>query len=823
MARFTIKDAGGESGSSQRPRSFVIKSPLPGTTPAAGASPIGPADQVRRSLQALITRTDAGARSQIRRPVFYYQNNGQVTAESARTGILDVLTGAWRDTIGQLSRTTTTAAYVVALEETVRFSDDFVLHDRVAQRDFKLRVGLDAWVHNATESIKALVKAAHESGGIDIHFRQLITRLLTSLDEGTSDNSLLDIILDSREMVVRKLREALQANGIEVDRVTVVLLVPFEATREIVENRGSLAIRVQGSESRTEIGYKLELIRDAGQRRRFYFNQLPLHGPGNTIAAELQNQIVRFLDSRYARDDFKRSVSRIESEVSRELNLAFPQRFGLRINNLEIFDRSPEIEDMLFDFQDQHRIIGTSRMLVIEHRGVIRCVDTGKAAAVDPAAFRNNVINWIKLETNKYLQGKTLADVVEIFCSNEEQEENRIRDYLGQQINAKARPYGFVVAPIIAVSQNIPERELVTGREFTVPAHEYALSLPNSKTELEIYALLRLSQPLQLRPYLKDEINLDEIVAARIRGFLARELQTVAPDDFYKSDIANHGGESRLRQDWTGKLSRELEGAFGLAVEELRFGRGRDPIRERFSRLLNATETLQFNRVLTATDGNPRQLGFIVQYHVLGVSKESWGRFQSKALLTASETEQLAEIRQRIEAIYDFRIQPQPKFDTWQPLFFAQHLRESMRQVLEDTIAREFGLVIEVPVDGIFTVDVEPARDPYLISLHEARERLELDKVKLISRNPEAADDWGSLEEDLKNIDNRIAMLDKQIDRAHAQYTERQLKVMSFEQERHALLANPVLAIPSALPAPSAVPDVGEDGSQSGTDRSQHG
>jgi hypothetical protein len=808
MARFTIKKGGGRVDPAS-PTSAPVRLPQ-GDSRFRFITPPNQSADIGRSLQALIVKTDTNARSAPKRPVFLYQQGGEISAETARSGILNAVTGALRDAIGQLTSKAIEAAYVVALDHTAEFRDRFVLYDRVSNQPFNVRVAFDAWVRNSTETIKKLVKASHENGGLDACVRQQITQLLTTLDRGASANSLLDIVLDENAMVVQRLRETLQAAGIEVDKVAIVPLMPFEGHREILENRGPLQIRVRGSESRAEIGYKVELVRDSAQRNRLYLNQLPMHGSSNAISSFIQHQIVGFLDSRYERDDFKRLLPQIESDVSGELNGVCPQRFGLRTNNLEIFNRSPEIEDQLFDFQHQYRIIGTTRMLAIEHRGVIRCVDSGRAANVNPNDFKNEVIEWIKLETGQFLQAQTLADVVELFCANEEAEENKIRAHLDQRVNARARGYGFNVSPIIAVSQNIPERELVTGREFTVPFQEYTLNLRNSRTELEIYASLRLVDASKLRRYLRDEVSLDEIVAARISQYLARELQTVAPDDFYKSDVANFGGEANLRERWTANLSKEFVELFGLTVDGLRFGRGRDPIRDRYSQLLNATETIRFERYLIGADGEPRRLGFVVQYHVVSTSKEHWIKFQSKALSTQNEREQLDEISIRIQAMYDSRIQYQPKFDVWQQAVFARHLREQMRRELEDTITREYGVVIDVPTDGIFTIDVDPARDPILKRLHEARTELELEKIKLIRNNPGASDDWGGIQEELTRIDGRVALLDAEIERAHRKLTDQQLRLMTVEEERqHRLGGATVAGLPPPSPAtgPAAAND----------------
>lgn len=802
MARFTIKPTSSAPPQpSQGSSRFVIKSNN------APINPI-PGSDNRFSLRALVTKTEINSRSHPKRPVFLYQGSGDVSAETARSGILNAVTGALRDAIGQLTSRATEAAYVVALDYTAQFRDEFVLYDRVASGSFKVRVSFDAWVRNSTESIKTLVKAAHEGGGIDSLVRQRIAEALAHMDEGASNNSLLNIVLDNRAAVIQKLRDTLQADGIEVDKVAAVALLPFDGTRQIIENRGTLEIRVRGSESRAEIGYKLELVRDIGKRNQLFINQLPMQGPANSISSAIQTHLVAFLDSRYSRDDFKRSLARIESEVGGALNIFCPQRFGLRVGSIEIFNRSPEIEDQLFDFQDQYRIIGTSRMLVIEHRGVIRCVDTGKASTVDPAAIKNMVVDWIKLETDQFLQGKTLADVVELFCVDEEAEENRIRAHLDKWINERARAYGFNVSPIIAVSQNIQERELVTGREFTVPLREYNLNLRNSRTELQVYARLRLvlEKAGTLKRYLRDDVSLDEIVTDRISQFLAKELQTVAPDDFYKSDVANFGGETGLRERWTSKLSDELIRDFGLQVDSLRFGRGRDPIRDRFSQLLNATETIRFERTVTGVDGDPRRLIFVVQYHILSASKDNWIKFQNKALSISSDREQLDEIAVRIQAMYDSRIQYQPRFDIWQQAVFARHLREQMRSDLVSAIANEFGLVIDVPADGIFTIDVEPAHDPVLKRLHEVRTELELQKVRLIGTNPGASDDWGEISGEIANIDGRIAMLDDQIDQAHKKLTDQQVKLLTVENERQQRLAGGMI---TGLPSPSSTPNPG--------------
>jgi hypothetical protein len=275
---------------------------------------------------------------------------------------------------------------------------------------------------------------------------------------------------------------------------------------------------------------------------------------------------------------------------------------------------------------------------------------------------------------------------------------------------------------------------------------------------------------------------LDKVLINKISEFVGRQLQTnVPPDRFYKSDIANDGGDMTLRMNWIRDLSEVLKADFGLKVEHLEFGRGHDPIRGRFAQLLNVNETYSFDRELITAAGQKKTIRIIILYQVLGASEASWDRFQNKALIAQTERAQLDEVRDRIKLLFEFAFQQHRFYEIWKSKNFTEPARERLRKDIMETIAREYGLVIEIAQNALFTIEIDQDFDPGLQRLLKAREEIEAQKIAIIQRRAIDDEAFEEIKEELQRSNRKLDLLNGEIDKAQKKFLDNQLQGTPFE------------------------------------------
>lgn len=783
MPTFRIKpDAPTPPPSDQRSM-FRIKSDTGAFRIQAQNDPV-PDRAPPRSLNPLIVLARPEAPTDRRQRNFIWRAEGVVEPEAASTGLLAALTAPIRSAVERLTIRGNPTTYAVQVAENAVFDQMHEFDDQELQARFQAQLLLSAWVVNFNDDIKRAVNATHLAGSVD----QLVidtTRDIIADINRSGDRSALETLLTAPHQIERRIRERLGESGLQTDKVR-LRPIPFnDKSRIIVEPVSRIACRTLRSDAIANVGYRIVLEVDPHHRKLWYCCRLPEEGGSNSILGEVRNFVAAFLDARYPISRFSSGLGQISHELSNSLNNAVAPKLGLRVATIDLSTDSRAVADLIFEFRESYPILGTSRVMVLEHRGTIRLIDEAKHHQRGAPDMAPLVEEWLKVEVRKYLQRKSLADVVQTFCENEEEGEDELSAALKENINKIASQYGYSVDPVLVVAQNIPERELVLGKDISVPIKSYPLNKPNLLTELSIIARVKLIDPKQvrlLRPYLREDTNLNEVLTNAISEFVGRQLQTnVSPDEFYKSDIANDGGDMYLRNQWIAGLTQVLSSTFGLKVENLEFGRGHDPIRERFAQLLNVNETLKFDRPLVTAAGQSRTIRVIVLYQIQGASHQWWDRFQNKALIAKTEREQLNEVAHRIELLLEFAFQGRRHYESWIPRNLSKVDRKALRDIIKNTVASEYGLDIEIPPDGLFTIEMDQGVDPILQRLLQARDEVALERVRLIQDSKPGG--MADLEEDLGHNDGQLSKLEQEIDKYQKKFVENQLKGSPFEQQ----------------------------------------
>lgn len=726
--------------------------------------------------------------------VFYVQRNGNVAEEERTSGIVRTLglnrLPEWWSPNNRIQ------TYALSINKEASFSGVFEVFDKAKNGSFDLRIDVQGSVSNQPEAHKNLVKSRHSKSSLEEWARAIIQSELDALGSHDNNQSLLHALLSNPATVEMGIRNRLGMGGLSVSQVTASPIDPFGAIQRTIEQQEPISVRAVGTETMATLTYRVDIAADPQHTARRYFART-VHDRGITaIDSRVHSLIKEQLNLRYRLQAYVEadSLTEIETDLKRALDETLIADFGIRTNRVEIYSRSTTIDDIFFDFEHEYRILGTPRKLAIEHRGCIRCFELGKLSTRSPEQIEETVKTWIVNATTDYLSPMTLADIVELFCENEEEEENRLRDHLTQDVGQKTEKIGLRVAPIIAISQNIAERDLVFGRKIQVPLQQYALNHPNSSTELEVFITAKLENARKLRPYVPDN-GIEEEVVKRVRSIITRNLQNVNLDVFYKSTIANHGGDSHLSEQWHADFDRDLREAMGLTVTSIEFGRGRDPVRERFADLVaSPTQTVIFEKQLPHERGGVRVLKFLIQYHILGAVSASWARFQNKALSHTGESgldDQINEISERLVTFVQARLQQWPSADHWEAIGLNTESRDSLRSSMMETIANEYGIAIEIPADGVLCTDGAPETDPVIVELLASRERLELQIVRLLQ-------DQGG-EEAVFADDNQLEQkraavetLTEEIEQRRRTRTDRQLESMRSEQERNRLLSSAI-------------------------------
>ena len=727
--------------------------------------------------------------------VFYVQRNGDIAAEERTSGFVRALglnrIPEW------LSPNNRSQTYALSIDKDASFSGVFEVFDKAKNGRFDLRIDVQCSASNQPEAHRRLVASRHAKTSLDEWARVAIQSELDALGSHDENQSLLQTLLSAPAAVEMGIRNRLSMGGLSVSQVTTAPIDPFGAIQRTIEQQDPISVRAVGTETMAALTYRVDIVADPQHTARRYFARAVRDRGVAAIDSRVHRLIKDHLNLRYRLQEYveTESLAQIEADLKRALDETLIAEFGIRTNRVEVYSRSPTIDDVFFDFEHAYRILGTKRTLVIEHRGCIRCIELGKLSTRSPEQIEKTIQTWIINATTNYLSDKTLADIVVLFCENEEDEENRLRDYLTEEVGEKTKKIGLLVKPIIAISQNIAERDLVFGRKIEVPLHQYALNHPNSSTELEVFITAKLDDARKLRPYVRDD-GIEEEVIKRVRSIITRNLQNVPLDVFYKSTIANHGGDSELSKQWQTDFDDDLKEAMGLTVTSIEFGRGRDPVRERFAHLVaSPTQTVTFEKRLSNEQGGEKSLSFVIQYHILGAVSESWERFQNKALSHIGETgldDQINEISARLVTFVHARLQQWPSADHWQAIALNTDARDSLRSSMADTVAQEYGIAIEIPADGILCMDAEPETDPIIAALLDSRDRIELEIVELLQA-PGGDDELFSGGDDaLAQKRAAVEKLTEEIDRRRRTRTDRQLESMRHEDERNRQLSSAV-------------------------------